>query len=175
MRTSFLLLTLGPVDISCLKQKRTGGRKKRHNADLIQQHHKKARSVTFWSLCVCIYMWILWKLCENPQQLPKMLTYTGQTSDLWLMWLRAVFSANVAILTARDPSLLGLSPQLPDFLTANSSTPCLRLKWPTSLVLATPTSHLGPSRRFTWVPVGTTLVHFWRPPHIYTHTRMHIM
>ena len=149
--TPLLLLAPDRVDNPPPKKnknkKQTNWRKKkRQNTDLIQ-HTKKVRSSTSLALWVREYMWLSRELSENPKQIPKMLTHFSAPIPV-SAWLSLSLTP-CYILIDRDPSLLGLSPQVRESKTANSSTPCLRLDWPTSLILATPTSRLGPLRRFT--------------------------
>ena len=77
-----------------------------------------------------------------------------------LYWTHAAFSANVAILTAQNSFLLGLSPQLPS-LTVGLWI--WVLDWPMSLILATSTSGLRPSCRFICIHVDTALCLFVNP------------
>ena len=60
----------------------------------------------------------------------------------------------VCLLTSRDPSLLGLSFQLP-----GSSTQSLRLNWPTCLVLFHPYFRSQIFANFTWQ--AELFIYFW--------------
>ena len=114
VRTPLLLLTPGRVGISQIEQKiiKQNREERRKYKIQIYSNTVRKRGLRHLRHSASVYMSLLRELWENPKLLPKIQTHLS---------VRNLVSAGPSpsltlccLLTARDPSLLGLSPQITD-------------------------------------------------------------